>query len=313
MRMELPDYDDLPVLERLGLRHAWDVWGRDDDLGTINLLTPEGVLAAKDTVATGEIVNLSLPMTEPEPPLFGRRPLQHSIFHLDRNTLDDRVDQLYPQASSQWDSLRHVRAREHGYYTGITEDFTPGAGRLGIEHWVKHGLVGCGVLLDVAGFMAARDGGWDALRPVGIDADLLQNIAAHQGVTIRSGDMLCLHFGWVEAYRALSTNQRGAYADEIAHAGLAGSEDMARLLWNWHVSALIADNPAVEVVPGDPQVGSLHRRILPLMGFALAEMLDFSDLAPKLRQAGRWRFMFTAVPLHLPGAISSPANAIAIL
>ena len=65
MASALPDYDDLPLNETLGMRHAWEVWGPDDDLGTINLLTPERVRAASGLVATGGIVNLSLPLTEP--------------------------------------------------------------------------------------------------------------------------------------------------------------------------------------------------------------------------------------------------------
>ena len=88
---------------------------------------------------------------------------------------------------------------------------------------------------------------------------------------------------------------------------------MARLLWNWHVAALACDNPAVEVAPGDPAVGSLHNRLLPLLGFAFGEMLDFSRLAEALKAQGRWTFMFTAVPLNLPGGVGSPANAVAIL
>ena len=84
-------------------------------------------------------------------------------------------------------------------------------------------------------------------------------------------------------------------------------------LWNWHVAVLACDNPAVEVMPGDPAVGSLHRRLLPLLGFAFGEMLDYTVLAEELKRRGRWSFMFTAVPLNLPGGVGSPANAIAIL
>ncbi len=310
---ELPDYDDLPELAGLGMRHAWDAFGRDDDLGSINLLTPDRVRAAARRVQTGQMVNLSLSLDEPDPPLFGRKPLAHDIYALDRNTLDDSVDSLFMQASSQWDGLRHVRAREHGYFTGIADGFTPGRGRLGIEHWVEHGMSGSGVLLDVAGFMAATGRDYDALSPRSISAADLRAVVAHQGTEINAGDMLCIHFGWVEAYRALDGAARTAYADNVQHAGLDGSEDMARQLWNWHVATVACDNPAVEVVPGDPKIGSLHRRMIPLLGMAFGEMFDFSALAPALRARGDWHFMMTAIPLNLPGGIGSPANALAIL
>ncbi|ANK82013.1 MAG: hypothetical protein TEF_15360 [Rhizobiales bacterium NRL2] len=313
MTWNLPDYDDLPVIEKIGLRHAWGVFGENDELGCINLLRPECRLAAAKEIRQGKVVNLSLPLNEPDPPLFGRQPLHHEIFNLDRNTLDDRLDSLYPQASSQWDSLRHVRAREFGYWGGVMEDFKPGPGRLGIEHWVEHGMVGRGVLLDIAGWFADRDEHYHALKPRAVTAAELEAVAAHQGVKIEPGDMLCLHFGWVEAYRALDRSARENYVDNITHAGLNASEEEARRLWNWHPAVLACDNPAVEVIPGDPAIGSLHRRVLPLMGFCLGEMLDFSALTRECRTAGKWTFMMTAVPLNLPGGIGSPANAIAII
>ena len=52
---DLPRYDDLPVLDELGLRHAWGVFGEDDRLGTVNLLTPDRVAAAAAGVRRGEV------------------------------------------------------------------------------------------------------------------------------------------------------------------------------------------------------------------------------------------------------------------
>jgi len=313
MTNDLPAFDDLPVIDGLGLRHAWGVFGDADDLGTINLLTPDCVVKASRLVETGEVVNLSLPLTEPEPPLFGREPLRHEIHNIDRNTLDDSVSSLFTQASSQWDGLRHIRAREFGYYGGVTDDFEPGAGRLGIEHWAAHGMVGRGLLLDVAAYFEAQGEPFDPHAARAVSADDLRAVADHQGVAIETGDVLCLRFGWVERYQALNRPAREKYAANVTAAGLAGSEDMARLLWDWHVAAVACDNPAVEVAPGDSAVGSLHRRLLPLLGFAFGEMLDFSVLADRLRERARWTFMFTAVPLNLPGGVGSPANAVAIL
>jgi hypothetical protein len=76
---------------------------------------------------------------------------------------------------------------------------------------------------------------------------------------------------------------------------------------------VVCDNPAVEVVPGDPAVGSLHRRLIPLLGLALGEMFDLEALAQRCRDAARWVFMFVAVPLKVRGGIGSPGNAVAIL
>jgi hypothetical protein len=74
----------------------------------------------------------------------------------------------------------------------------------------------------------------------------------------------------------------------------------------------VADNPAVEVVPGDPEAGSLHRRLIPLLGFPLGEFFVLDGLAQACAQDGRYTCLFVGVPLNLPGGVGSPGNAIAI-
>ena len=88
---------------------------------------------------------------------------------------------------------------------------------------------------------------------------------------------------------------------------------MSRFLWDSGVAALPCDNPSVEVVPADPSDGSLHRRLIPHLGFAIGELFDFGPLAVACRRAGRYEFLFTGVPLNVTGAVGSPANAVAIL
>ena len=50
----VPAFDDLPLIEKLGLRHAWGVFGPDDQRGTINFITPEARAAAAATVTEGQ-------------------------------------------------------------------------------------------------------------------------------------------------------------------------------------------------------------------------------------------------------------------
>jgi hypothetical protein len=71
--MATPPYDELPVIKKTGEHHAWDHFGRDDELGTVNFLTPQRVKAASAEVRDGLVVNLSLPLTLPDPPMAGRR------------------------------------------------------------------------------------------------------------------------------------------------------------------------------------------------------------------------------------------------
>lgn len=302
---DLPSYDELPLIEGLDIRHAWDVFGRDDVLGSMNLLTDERVARAASLVQSGRRISLDLPLTVPDPPLFGRQPFDHVVFALNRNEMDDRVDNFHLQGSTQWDALNHVRCREHGYWGGRTQDPTEEPNGLGIDHWVRHGIVGRGVLIDVA-----VD---DPLDPTVIDTDDLEAAFDRQGVTPEPGDIWCVRTGWPRAYLELGTEARAAYAAEPRFAGLRGTEAMARFLWNHHPAAICCDNPAVEVVPGNPAEGSLHRRMIPALGTAFGEMFDFETLAGACRADDRFTFLFTAAPLHIPDALGSPGNALAIL
>jgi kynurenine formamidase len=301
--VSVPKYGELPRHPALDLPHAWDVWGREDNLGTLNHLTPDRVAAAAAEIRTGERFALSLEAELLDPPLFGRHPLRRHVFAATRNDWDESYDSVYPQASSQWDGLLHVRAREHGFYTGFTGDPAEAGDRLGIHHW-SHGIVGRGVVLDLDVT--------DPLEPAPVDADQLRRAITAQDVDVRPGDILCLRFGWTRAYRALAPAGRAELAERVTFAGLAGSEAIAELLWDWNVAAVVADNPAVEVAPGDPAVGSLHRRLLPMLGFALGELFDLDALAEACRRDGRWTFFFTGVPHRVRGSLASPANAIAV-
>lgn len=308
----LPDFDDLPEIPGLGLRHAWDVFGRDDVLGSVNLVTPERVALAAASVTTGEMLSLDLPLDLPDPALFGRETYRHSVFALNRNEMDDRLDGFHPQGSTQWDALNHVRCREHGYWGGRTQNPMDGPNDLGIHHWAKHGIAGRGVLIDIAGWRQQTGGGFDPLDPVALTVADIESTLTWQHVDLEIGDIVCIRTGWVGAYLRLDADQRTAYAAEPTFAGLHAGEDMARFLWNAHPAALCCDNPAVEVVPGNPAIGSLHRRLLPMLGMALGEMFDFETLAERCRADGRWTFFFVAAPLHVPGGLGSPGNALAI-
>ena len=308
----LPDFDSLPEIPELNLHHAWDVWGRDDVLGSMNNVTPERVAAAAALVRSGVRVSLDLPLNLPNPPLFGRQAYEHVVFPLSRNEMDDRLNNFHPQGSTQWDALNHVRCREHGYWGGRPQDPTDGPMGIGIDQFADHGIAGRGVLIDIASWFE-RTGDFDPLDPKPVTVEDLEAVLDAQGVVLQAGDFLCLRTAWSRGYLSLTAAQRATYAEAPTFAGLAADENMARFLWNTHPAAVCADNPAVEVVPGDPAIGSLHRRLLPTLGMALGEMFDFEGLRTACQAENRWTFFFVAAPLKIPGGLGSPGNAMAIL
>lgn len=302
----LPEYDDLTRNDALGMNYAWGVFGSDDELGTISLLTAERVREAAREVQRGRVFNLCLPLNQP-PPRGRRSAYRHTVFNIDRNTQDDVVDNLYMQASTQWDALRHVRAREHGFYNGVSaEDAAKPSGRLGVDRWAEHGMVGRGVLVDVVNHveqhhhrtLSPDEGFW-------ITPDVIEEVLEAQGCTLGNGDFLLLRTGYIRSIIDPSGERPTSWP------GLAPREEMARYIWNKHVAAVVADNPAVETAPGDPKE-FLHRRLIPMLGVALGEFFNFEDLARDCQEDHRFTCLFMAAPLNLPGGVGSPGNSIAV-
>ena len=62
----------------------------------------------------------------------------------------DQLDAFDLQVSSQWDGLRHIRGHSDGFYGGWMGDDTQDPDRLGVHRWAESGIVGRGVLADVA-------------------------------------------------------------------------------------------------------------------------------------------------------------------
>jgi kynurenine formamidase len=308
-------FDELPRLPSSAYRHSWDVHGRGDQLGTLNRLTPGVVAAATAAVRTGERISVSLPLEQPDPPFFGRKPLRHTVLPMGPMAWDDRVDGFYLQCSSQWDGLRHIGGPD-GWYGGWDGGADTDAEHLGVQHWASQGIIGRGVLVDLP---ASQGDGYDPFRRTAISPADLRAALGAQGADLRYGDILCVRTGWMDSYFALDEPGRQELAVKLADvsgytcAGLDGSEDMSRFLWDSGIAAVACDNPAVEAVPADPAVGFLHRRLIPSLGFAIGELFDFGALAAACRRERRYEFLFVSVPLNVTGGVGSPANAVAML
>lgn len=243
---------------------------------------------------------------------------------------------LYLQYSTQWDSFAHIGSMfdadgdgtpERVFYNGWRggsdipdvpdrnvgeprlERFpSPGTEALGIHNFARHGMQGRGVLVNLKDAVGEKRD-W-------VGYDLLMRLMEAQKVTVEQGDMLCLYTGFGDLIMAMQ-KKPDLHRLENSCAVLDGRD--AKLL-NWitdsGLSCLIADNYAVEGLPAKPVEGShamlpLHEHCLFKLGIPLGELWYLSDLAVWLKQHGRSRFMLTAPPLRLTGAVGSPASPIA--
>lgn len=318
--MDLPRYSQLPSFEKTGERHAWGVFGADDQLGTINLLTPERVVEAARLVRKGRVINLSLPLDTPTTLYHGetRSGYKHRMT-TNRGGRDDLLDNFAMQGSTQWDGLRHVRYREFGYWGGLQDEDVDGRGLLGIEAWAQHGIVGRGVLIDAARHYASQGRPLDPRVKTPIAGPDIEATAAQSGVELRRGDILLLRTGWLRWLQGLTPSEqeglRGRLnpgADGLDMPGLDPSAETAAWLWDHGIAAIAADNPALEALRVDAEVGFQHRRLIALQGMAIGELWDLEALADDCAADGVYEFMLVSAPLNVPGAVGSPANAYAI-
>ena len=140
-----PSRKDLPRIPGAPEGCAW-VWGKEDYLGRLNLLTPTRVKAAAAEIKTGEMVRLDLPLNIPEQPSFHRETFTHRIKALVENIAYDDIYTLNTQSGTQWDGFRHVAHVPTTTFYNNTKasDFTGEKDNLkcSIHHWSDHGFTG---------------------------------------------------------------------------------------------------------------------------------------------------------------------------
>ncbi|MGH2758785.1 MAG: cyclase family protein [Actinomycetota bacterium] len=325
MSSDLPSFDELVGAGGNPAGSSWGLWGSDDVLGCLNLLTPERVRRGAACVRSGAVFPLNLDMHLPDPPLFGREPFRHEVVWLQNNAgHDEHLHNWNTQSSSQWDGFRHIRHPVHDFYNGIADEDH------GIHHWAKRGIAGRGVLADVARWRE-REG--RPLKPDESDPIEAEDIRATllaQGIAVETGDILLIRTGWLSWYRSLDADERRAY-NERGHptVGLRAGEDNWRFLWDLHICAVAVDNPAVEVWPPASLISPdklqellatperldevfMHIRLLPLLGLPLGEFFDLDGLAEDCANEGTYELFFTSAPLNLAAGVASPPNALAI-
>jgi kynurenine formamidase len=314
----IPSYDELPVRAGAPAGAAWGVFGDDDEVGTINLLTPARVVDAASSIRSGKVFALNLPINIPDPPLFTRGKHSHTvkIFPNLEFVLDDYLDNFYPQASSQWDALAHVKHPVHGAYNGIPDKEITGRGgmRLGIDNLARRGIAGRGVLADVARYYDRIGKTIDFTTSKSIPLEDVQAALEEEAVTLQAGDILLIRIGWTKFYLSASDEIKESLAKETVVPGIEGSDRTARWLWDNHLAAVASDSPALEALP--KQAGEedefLHFHMLAFFGMPIGEMWNLEGLADDCAADGNYDFFLTSAPLNIPGGVGSPPNALAI-
>ena len=299
------------VLGYMSSLSNWGRWGPDDELGTLNLITPAKRAQAAALVKEGTSVTCSrLIIPKIAPDVTSIPPLHYMI-----NTGESAPSEG-PGGSSDFIGLSfhgltvtHLDSLCHQFWNGKMYNGKAASlvnaqqkATAGDIDKAQNGVVTRGVLLDIAK-IKGKD--WlDAGEPV-YTADLEAAEAAH-GVKVEEGDALCVRLGWYK--------RRLEVGPPTAAEGRPGLHaETLPWLHERGVSIITAD-ASWDVAPSDyPQVGlPIHRVGIVGMGLWLIDAANFEELAQTCESLDRWDFMFMVAPLRFQNATGSPVNPLAV-
>ena len=276
----------------------WGRWGRGDQLGALNLITPAKRVEAAKLVKTGVSVSLAHNYSvNPDlglPPPFDQ---EISMLNTPGEYVMERVSFSYHGGiHSHLDALCHVLWQGKMYNgfskSDVNED---GCQKLGIAN-VKQGILTRGILMDIP-----RLKGVDYLPPgTAVYIEDLEAWEEQTGVHVSSGDVIFVRTGrWATPGSAGSGS-----------AGLHAS--VAPWLRERDV-AIVGGDYANDAIPSDVQGVFLpiHQLTIVAMGVRLFDNLDLEALAEEAVRQGRWEFMLSASPIPVEGGVGSPMNPIA--
>ena len=281
-------------------------FGPDDTLGAVNRLTPEGAVAASRLVKEGKVYQLGM-VSGPKTHAYGPRRFQMIVHQLADGTgtamgstgtvgNDDTVITSVG-IGSQLDGLGHI-GRDHVYYNNhkAADVVAPdGLKKLGTH--LLPGIVTRGVCLNMAAYFGEKT------LPAGkayTEADI-RGAAKKQGITIKEGDVVLLHSGYMTATKDLPELVPGEPG-----LGVSGAEYLAKL----GVVAVGADSWALEALPSEDhnQAFPVHQILLARHGVYILENMVTQPLVDD----GVDEFMFVLGVPKLEGAVQAIINPLAI-
>lgn len=295
----------------------WGRWGKDDELGAINLITPEKRLQAVGLVEKGITVTLSRPVVA-EPSADAAIP--PSLFMLESgegwNSTPGKKEATSHGAMEYigmvfhgWvvthvDSLSHIFLGDKTY-NGHPADMVRTRGGAQVESidLLKDGVVTRGVLLDMPALKGVdyMQGG-EALFPEDLDA-----AEKKFNVKVQPGDVLLIRSGNWERRKALGPKDPFEDGASGIHA--------ACLPWlHERDIAMLGGDLAQDVIPsGYPEFPlPVHQVVLPVMGRWILDNCNLEDLAAVCKRENRWEFLVVVNPLRMANGTGAPVNPIAI-
>src|SRR5438094_4273243 len=290
---------DEATLRALAMKvRNWGRWGPDDEIGTLNYITPDTIAAAGRLVTTGKVFALGIPLDR-QGPQSGTRQRFNPIHTMFRDGGDaprtpaqvaemqgyggsDDWIVMPLQCVTQWDSLAHI-FYEGKMYNGYDATLvtSSGAAKNSIDK-TRDKIVGRGVLLDVAAYR-----GVGALEPgYAITVEDLEATAAAAKVSVQPSDLLSIRTGHMSRY--LDKNDWRHFDLDPSPAV---SVHTAVWMHDKQIAAVASDNYAVELRPSALPAfrNPFHVVAIANMGLTLGEIFFLEELAADCAADGRTR------------------------
>jgi len=300
----------------------WGKWGADDEVGSLNYLTPEHVLRSIGSIRQGKVFTLQCPMANPtgDPVWPGRVGAQRYMV-IDKGhylagkgpafagglEYADDFMACFLQGSTQYDALGHVWFGDQIYNGYDARTTIGGLSKAGVTPIAKRGVVGRGVLLDMA-----RHRGKEVLdKGETFTHKDLEACAAKQGTAIQKRDILVIRTGWIGQYYKVTHEE---FYKDFLEPGLTYSAELVQWFHDMEIPNLVTDTIANEVTV-DPVSGvvlPLHCALMSYLGVTFTEIAWLDDLAADSAEDRQYDFLYTAAPLKIVNATGAPVNPVAI-
>lgn len=299
----------------------WGKWGPDDEVGSLNYLGPEQVIAAAGLIRSGRIFPIQRLIGDPKgDPVWPSRAPAVRTQIMDEATWDSEDAPAFPgglhyaddkieaflQGSTQYDALGHVwfgGKLWNGYDARTT---VGGMERASVQPIAERGIVGRAVLLDMARFRGKRS--LESAETF-THEDLIA-CAEQQGVELRKRDILVIRTNYLQRFHELGA----AFYENFCEPGLIYSPELVTWFKDMEIPNLVTDTIANEVT-FDPDTGvalTLHNALMRNLGIAFTEIVDLEALAADCAEDGIYDVFYAAAPLKVAQGSGSPVNPIVI-
>lgn len=283
----------------------WGRWGKDDELGAANLITPAKRKEAAALVKEGVSVSLARDL-ETDKSAYNPSPFKHTVNFLGSPekaeiVLDTFELNYHGFAHTHLDALCHFFPGGKMYNGfGREQITTRGAAKDSILA-LKNGVFTRGILFDIPRLKELP-----YLEPgTPIYPKDLEQWQAKAGFRVAAGDVIFIRTGRWALHKRTGPWDVGRKA-----AGLYAS----CLPWlRQHDLAMIGSDAATDVIPsGIEGAGQpIHEVALPAFGMHIFDNCDLEALSETAAKYNRWEFLLTASPLRVVGGTGSPLNPIA--